>query len=74
MGEDYPAEVAASSSCDVPLLGHSILVSVWHMLTHDTNYQDLDGDYFLKLTPDRAARAAVRKLRYQVTLNPVEAS
>ena len=29
-------------------LQHSIVTSVWHMLTTTTDYQDLGGDYFLK--------------------------
>ncbi|MEZ5383311.1 MAG: hypothetical protein R2754_16135 [Microthrixaceae bacterium] len=27
-------------------VGHSILVSVWHMLTNDVDYQDLGADWF----------------------------
>jgi hypothetical protein len=43
-------------------LQHSILLAVWHMLTHDTPYQDLGGDYFDKLDPDRAKRRAIAQL------------
>ncbi|MET9915306.1 transposase [Streptomyces sp. NPDC006476] len=56
---------------------HSMLVSVWHMLTHDGDYADLGGSYFLQLDPDRAARQAVQRLHqlgFQVTLNPREAA
>jgi transposase len=56
---------------------HSMLVSVWHMLTHDADYADLGGSYFLQLDPDRAARQAVQRLHqlgFQVTLNPREAA
>jgi transposase len=58
-------------------LEHSMLVSVWHMLTHDADYADLGGSYFLQLDPDRAARQAVQRLHqlgFQVTLNPREAA
>ncbi len=56
---------------------HSILVSVWHMLSYDRDYRDLGGAYFLQLAPDRAARQAVRRLHqlgFQVTLAPAEAA
>jgi transposase len=56
---------------------HSILVSVWHMLSHEMDYRDLGGAYFLQLAPDRAARQAVRRLHqlgYQVTLTPAQAA
>lgn len=56
-------------------LEHSILVSVWHMLSDNTTYQDLGQDYFLRRDPDRERRraiAALNKLGYTVTLNPIE--
>jgi transposase len=52
-------------------LEHSILVAVWHMLTANIAYQDLGGDFFDKLDPDRAKRRAVAQLQrlgYQVEL------
>ncbi len=27
-------------------VAHSILVICWHLLTHDSDYDDLGGDYF----------------------------
>jgi transposase len=56
-------------------LEHSILVSVWHMLSGNTTYQDLGADYFLRRDPERERRraiAALNKLGYTVTLNPIE--
>lgn len=56
-------------------LEHSILTSVWHMLTTNTDYHDLGGDYFLKRDPERERRRAItalNKLGYTVTLNPIE--
>jgi transposase len=56
-------------------LQHSILVSVWHMLSASTDYQDLGADHFLRRDPERERRraiAALNKLGYTVTLNPIE--
>jgi transposase len=56
-------------------LEHSILTSVWHMLTDNTDYHDLGNDYFLKRDPERERRRAItalNKLGYTVTLNPIE--
>jgi transposase len=56
-------------------LEHSILTSVWHMLTNTTDYHDLGGDYFLRRDPERERRRAItalNKLGYTVTLNPIE--
>jgi transposase len=36
-------------------VGHSILVICWHLLTNDTDYDDLGGDYFTRRT-DRTKR------------------
>ncbi|MGW1617487.1 IS110 family transposase [Streptomyces sp. NPDC002285] len=57
-------------------LQHSLLISIWHMFTHNTEYTDLGGDYFLERTgKTRATRRLVSQLNhlgYQVTLQPVE--
>jgi transposase len=56
-------------------LEHSILTSVWHMLTTNTDYHDLGRDYFLRRDPERERRRAItalNKLGYTVTLNPIE--
>jgi transposase len=55
-------------------LEHSILNSAWHMLSSDLNYQDLGGDYFLKLNPARACHKAIATLNslgYAVRLDPM---
>jgi transposase len=56
-------------------LQHSILVAIWHMFTHDQDYRDLGGDYFLDHTgKTRATRRLVSQLNhlgFQVTLNPM---
>ncbi|MEU9663851.1 IS110 family transposase [Streptomyces chartreusis] len=59
-------------------LQHSIIVSIWHMFTHDKEYADLGGDYFLERTgKTRATRRLVSQLNhlgYQVTLQPIQAT
>jgi transposase len=59
-------------------LEHSILVAVWHMFTHDAEYHDLGGDYFLERTgKTRQTRRLVSQLNqlgFQVTLQPVGAA
>jgi len=52
-----------------------MLTAVWHMLSDNTDYQDLGGDYFLHRDPDRERRRAItalNRLGYTVTLNPIE--
>jgi transposase len=43
---------------------HSQLVTVWHVLTTQTRYQDLGGDYFLRRdNPEHRRRRAVDQLQ-----------
>jgi transposase len=54
-------------------LEHSTLNAVWHMLSTNTDYKDLGGEYFTRLNPERAVRRAVATLNtlgYTVVLNP----
>lgn len=54
---------------------HSMLVSIWHMLTTDTDYQDLGGDYFLRRDPAAAIRRLQReanKLGFTARFDPIE--
>ncbi len=56
---------------------HSILTSVWHMLTDREPYHDLGNDHFTRLNPERAARRAVNQLNhlgFAVTLSPIDVS
>jgi transposase len=56
---------------------HSLLTAVWHMLTHDTDYQDLGGDYFTHRDPQAALRRIIRQanaLGLTVRFDPVEAA
>ena len=45
-------------------VGHSILVIVYHVLTHHVEYHDLGGDYFDRLQPERLKRYLVRRLQH----------
>ncbi|GGV50713.1 IS110 family transposase [Streptomyces spectabilis] len=58
-------------------LGHTILTSIWHMLTNDAEYADLGADYFLQRTGRaRQTRRLVSQLNmlgYQVSLQSAEA-
>ncbi|HET9078891.1 MAG TPA: IS110 family transposase [Acidimicrobiales bacterium] len=53
---------------------HSILVACWHILSTNSNYQDLGGDYFTRRHhPDRQRDHHIRQLQalgYAVTLRP----
>ena len=53
-------------------LEHSILIAVWHMFTHDTEYADLGGQYFIERTgrarQTRRLVSQLNQLGYQVTL------
>jgi transposase len=49
-------------------VGHTILTSVWHMLTNDAEYADLGGDYFLQRTGrTRQTRRLVSQLGVSLT-------
>ncbi|MFC8660815.1 IS110 family transposase [Streptomyces sp. NPDC057199] len=57
-------------------VGHTILTSIWHMLTNDAEYADLGADYFLQQTGRaRQTRRLVSQLNmlgYQVSLQSAE--
>ncbi|MED7829124.1 transposase, partial [Streptomyces chiangmaiensis] len=57
---------------------HSILVSIFHMLTRDQAYHDLGGDYFLRRNdPARQARRLIGQLEalgYHVQAEPAPAT
>ena len=56
-------------------VAHSILVICWHLITNDTDYQDLGGDYFTRRNdPDRHRDRLIEQLHglgYRVTLSRV---
>ncbi|MEU8974418.1 transposase, partial [Streptomyces monashensis] len=53
-------------------LEHSILIAIWHMFTHDAEYADLGGHYFIERTgrarQTRRLVSQLNQLGYQVTL------
>jgi transposase len=56
---------------------HAILIAIWNMVTSGVFYDDLGGDYYTKLNPDKTKQRALNQLRqmgYQVTLNPLPAT
>ena len=58
-------------------LAHSMLVSIYYMLSRNEPYADLGGDYLDQLHPQRLAYSLTKrleKLGYQVTLVPAEAA
>ncbi|WP_218105633.1 transposase [Micromonospora inyonensis] len=56
-------------------VGHSILTAIWHMISNDTDYNDLGAAYFLTRTdPARQARrllGQLHQLGYQAVITPV---
>lgn len=67
----------ASKQKALVALEHSILNSVWHMLSTNADYNDLGGDYYARLNPERTLRKAIATLNtlgYTVQLNPIEAA
>jgi len=58
-------------------LEHAMLIAIWNMLTTDTSYSDLGGDYYSRLNPDKAKNRALdqlRKMGYTVALTPLAAA
>jgi transposase len=53
---------------------HSILISIWHMLTTGEIYVDPGPDYYTRRQPLRSKERALQQLEslgYQVTLEPL---
>ena len=56
---------------------HAMLIAIWNMLTNGVFYNDLGGDYYTKLNPDKTKQRALNQLRqmgYEVTLHPLPAA
>ncbi|GAC1459503.1 MAG: IS110 family transposase [Pseudarthrobacter sp.] len=54
---------------------HSMLTSIWHMLTTGQPYAELGGDYYARLNPERAKNRIIRQaeaLGLTVTFDPIE--
>ena len=58
-------------------VAHSLLVIIYHVVKHRSDYEDLGPDYFLQLEPERLKRYLVKRLEqlgYQVELGPKQAA
>ena len=58
-------------------VGHSILVSIYHMLAEERDYADLGGNFFDERERERVQRRLVRRLEHlglKVTVEPAHAS
>ena len=56
---------------------HAMLIAIWNMLTNGVFYNDLGGDYYTKLNPDKTKQRALNQLRqmgYEVALHPLPAA
>ncbi|MGI5186140.1 hypothetical protein ACQEVZ_58820 [Dactylosporangium sp. CA-152071] len=57
---------------------HSMLIAIWHMLTHDVAYHDLGANYFTERAGTaRQTRRLVTQLNnlgYTVRLDPIAAA
>lgn len=55
----------------VVALEHTILTSVWNMITTGEVFTDLGADYYVRLDPEKAKKRAIRQLQtlgYEVTI------
>ncbi len=56
---------------------HAMLIAIWNMITNGVFYDDLGGDYYTRLNPEKTKQRALNQLRqmgYDVTLNPPPSS
>jgi transposase len=56
---------------------HTMLIAIWNMLDTGTLYCDPGDDFYTRLNPDKAKTRALdqlRKMGYDVTLNPIAAA
>jgi transposase len=56
---------------------HAMLIVIWNMISNGVFYDDLGGEYFTKLNPDKTKNRALNQLRqmgYAVTFNPLTAA
>ena len=66
-----------SESKAIFVVAHSMLVTIWHLLAHETDYADLGADWFDRRSDNdaHARRLAhqIERLGYKVTVEPVAA-
>ena len=54
-----------------------MLIAIWNMLTTGAFYDDPGDDFYTRLNPDKTKNRAINQLRkmgYDVTLNPLTAA
>ena len=55
-------------------VAHSMLAAIWHMLTRDVDYHELDADYFEKQNLGGLKKNYLKKLErlgFKVSLEPI---
>ena len=74
-GEVQLSVISVGKKKAATAVAHSILVICWHLITNDTDYQDLGGDYFTRRNdPNRHRDRLIEQLHglgYRVTLDKV---
>jgi len=56
---------------------HAMLIAIWNMLSTGAFYSEPGADFYIRLNPDKAKNRALdqlRKMGYDVTLNPIAAA
>jgi transposase len=43
-------------------VAHSIIIAIWHMLKHNTEYNELGGDYYNRFNPEKKINMYLKKL------------
>jgi len=43
-------------------VAHSIIIAIWHMLKHGTEYHELGGDYYNRFNPEKKINMYLKKL------------
>jgi hypothetical protein len=57
-------------------LAHSILVIAYHLIVRKQPYQELGGDYFDKISPEKTAKRLIKRLEqlgFQVSVRETPA-
>ncbi len=72
----YRRIAARRGPIKVVAIEHAMLIAIWNMLSTGTLYCDPGADFYTRLNPEKAKNRALdqlRKMGYDVTLNPVAA-
>jgi len=55
-------------------VAHSMIVAIWHMLKHGTEYNELGGDYYNKFNPEKKINMHLKKLAELGWTPPIQAA